>query len=325
MCQFLHLGTYGREPKKGALRWSCIVGVCAETARLPQACGHLPYRAEPNVLHGVSPVEAGRIAEERAIKAVDATGKRRMRRDGVALLAGVASYPMSRADVHRDPVDRDAYALWLQMTLAWLQAQFGEHLLSVVEHVDEAYYHVHFFVVPLLDDETKRLDIDVIHPGRRAKQAALAAGASHKDANNAYRRAMSAFQEDYHRAVGAFFRHDRFGPRRTRVSRREREMQKRMEKQQAKLDGELDAKAVEFERELTRRRAEFDRECAQLAADVKQSSWQTYAKPYADLRAAYSALKGRLADAQARYGAEIAALRVRLAELEPEVSVSLVA
>jgi len=62
MCQFLHLGTYGREPKKGALRWSCIVGVCAETARLPQACGHLPYRAEPNVLHGVSPVEAGRIA-----------------------------------------------------------------------------------------------------------------------------------------------------------------------------------------------------------------------------------------------------------------------
>ena len=325
MCQFLHLCTCGREPKKGAPRWSCIAGVCAEAARLPQACGHLSYPVEPNLLHGVSPVEAGRIAEERAMKAVDATGKRRLRRDGVALLAGVASYPMSRADVNQDPVDRDVYALWLQKTLDWLHAKFGAHLLSIVEHVDEGYYHVHFFVVPMLDDETRRLDIDVIHPGHCAKRTALVAGASRKEANFAYRRAMSAFQDDYHRAVGAFFRHDRFGPRRTRVCRQERQMQKRIEARQAKLEAEFRAKEQAFEHEMERKRIEFDRQCARSTGQAERRVWATYAKPYFDLRKAFATLEARLADGQARYSEEIAALRARLADLEPEISASLVA
>jgi hypothetical protein len=324
MNQFLHLGAFGRQPRKGERQWSCIVGVCAEAARLPQACGHLPYRAEPNLLHGVSPIEAGRIAEERANQAFDATGKRRLRKDGIALLAGVASYPVPRADVNQDPVDH-TYGLWRQKSIDWLRVKFGAHLLSIVEHVDEAYLHLHFYVVPWLDESTKRLNVDVIHPGHCAKRTTLAAGASHKEANRAYRRAMSAFQDDYHRAVSVFFGHDRYGPKRARVGRREREMQKRLEERQARLDAELDAKAAEFERELARRRAEFDGECAQLAADVKQGSWQTYAKPYADLRAAYTALKARLADAQARYSAEIAALRERLAELEPLAAAGLAA
>ena len=38
--------------------------------RLPHASRqHVPFPAEPNVLHGVSPVEAGRIAQERALQA----------------------------------------------------------------------------------------------------------------------------------------------------------------------------------------------------------------------------------------------------------------
>ncbi len=52
---------------------------------------------------------------------------------------------------------------------------------------------------------------------------------------------------------------------------------------------------------------------------------QAYAKPNADLRATLAALKARVLAERSQHAAEIAALRARLAELEPEVSVSLVA
>jgi Plasmid recombination enzyme len=323
--QFLHLASYGVKPRKGAKRWECIAGVCAEGARLPNASRHIPFPAEPNVLHGVSSVEAGHIAQERALQARSPSGKRRLYKNGVALLAGVVSYPTPRATVADDPAEHDRYYAWVDATCAWLRAQFGEqHLLSIVEHVDERHYHMHFYVVPTLGLDNV-LNINALHPGRRAKTAAQAEGADHIHAERAYRAGMRAWQDDYHCAVSARFNHDRYGPRRARVSRREREAQKRIEEKQARADAELKADRAAFEQEMQRRRAEFDRECSQLAADVKQGSWQTYAKPYADLRAAHDALKARLADGQARYSAEIAALRARLAELEPEVSLSLVA
>lgn len=311
--QYLHLGSYGRKPRKGEPRWSCIGGVTAEGARVPSASRHIPFPSEPRVLHGISPIEAGSIAEERANQAYDATGKRKLRIDGVALLAGVVSYPMPRAAVDEDPLDQDIYALWRRKTLAWLLAQFGEHLLSVIEHVDESYYHLHFCVVPKLD-ERKRLNVDRIHPGRYAKVVALTEGADKKNAERSYRKAMSAWQDDYHREVSAFFRHDRYGPRRARVSRREREMVKKLEEKQVRLDAELEAKS-----------AAFDRQCAQIKVETEQRAWQAHAKPHADLRAAYTALKTRLLAERAQHDAETAALRARLAELEPEICVSRVA
>ena len=183
---------------------------------------------------------------------------------------------------------------------------------------------MHFYVVPTLGPDN-RLNVNELHPGRRAKTAAQAEGADHIYAERAYRAGMRAWQDAYHRDVSKSFGHDRYGPRRARVSRREREADKRMEEKRARLDTELKAKAAAFEQEMQRRQAEFDRECSQLAADVKQGSWQTYAKPYQELRAANNALRARLAADRAQRDAEIAALRARLAELEPEVSVSLVA
>ena len=33
--QFIHLGAYGRSPRKGAASWSCISGITAEGVRVP--------------------------------------------------------------------------------------------------------------------------------------------------------------------------------------------------------------------------------------------------------------------------------------------------
>src|SRR5664279_1899444 len=107
--QFIHLGAYGRAPRKNAPRWSCISGITAEAARMPGACNHLRYRGEPLVLFGGSPLEAGRLATERADQAVDATGVRRLRCDSIALLAGVASYPIPRQLFYDMPAEGDAY------------------------------------------------------------------------------------------------------------------------------------------------------------------------------------------------------------------------
>lgn len=318
--QFLHLGSCGVKPRKGAKRWECIAGVCAEGARLPHARAHVPFPAEPNILYGISPVEAGRIAQERALQARSPSGKRRLYKNGVALLAGVVSYPTPRAMVADDPAEHDRYYAWVDATCAWLRAQFGAHLLSVVEHVDERHYHMHFYVVPTLGPDN-RLNVNELHPGRRAKAAAQAEGADHIHAERAYRAGMRAWQDDYHHEVSSRFNHDRYGPRRARVSRREREADQRMEAKQARLDTELKAKAAVFEQEMRRRQAEFDRDCSQLAADIKLGSWQTYAQPYQELRAA----NNRLVADQAQRDAEIAALRARLAELEPETAASLVA
>jgi hypothetical protein len=299
--QFLHLGAYGIEPAKKNRRWECIAGVTQEGARVPHASQHVLFPREPVLLHGISPIDAGRIAEERARQAVDATGKRKLHRDGIALLAGVASYPVERKCVDEDPLDQDIYALWKRKVIEWLRRQFGEHLLSVVEHVDETYYHLHFYVVPVLD-ERKRLNLDLIHPGRYARAVAEAEGADHKNAERSYRKGMRLWQDAFHREVSSFFRHDRYGPKRARVSRREHEMQRRIEE-----DG-------------ARRLADLEQEAAAAHDDARRRGWERYAGPYRQLEQHNARLEAACAaEAMRRRSAEaeIAALRAQLAALQP--------
>ena len=244
------------------------------------------------MIHGISPIEVGRIVEERARQARDALGKK-LRRDGAALLAGVVSYPGPRKEIDDDPVDQDIYLLWRRLTLAWLVAQFGEHLLSVVEHSDERYYHLHFYVVPTLGPRN-RLNVGQLHPGYYARLVALAEGADKKNGERAYRAGMRAWQDDYHREVSKFFRHDRYGPRRARVSRREREMQQAMEAERARMLADIEHKRALAEH------------------DGRQRGWEMYAQKNEQLQQQNALLQA----AQATLNAQLATLarRCRAAE-----------
>ena len=251
--QCLHLSTAGLKPRKKQPRWSCIAGVCAEGARAPHASKHIPFPVEPRLIHGISPIEVGRIAEERACQARDPLGKK-LRRDGTALMAGVVSYPGPRKEIDEDPVDQDIYLLWRRLTLAWLLAQFGEHLLSV----------------------------------------ALAEGADKKNGERAYRAGMRAWQDAYYREVSKFFRHDRYGPRRARVSRREREMQQAMEAERARLLADIEHKRALAEH------------------DGRQRGWEMFARQNEQLQQQNALLQA----AQATLNAQLATLarRCRAAE-----------
>jgi hypothetical protein len=303
--QFNRLSRYGVAPRKGAAAWSNIAGVTAEAARVPSASNHIGEPIEPNMMFGVGPLEAGAIALQRAASARDAIG-RKLRKDGCALLAGVASYPIERKMI--DAVDRDAYALWCQDVLAWLQRQFGDHLMSVVEHSDERFPHLHYFVVPMLN-ENNRLNVNELHPGCRAKAAAEAAGAGKKAGDSAYRAAMRGWQDDFHCEVSAFHRHDRFGPKRMRVSRQQWQMEREIEEKRAHMLEEV------------------ERHAAASVEAAQHRAHQRFAEPYQAseqrnrlLRKAHADEKVRRLAAEAQQQAaqaEIEVLRAQLAALAP--------
>ena len=322
--QFIHLGRYGRSPRKGQPAWSCVSGITAEGARVPSASNHIRYRGEPRILHGGSPLEAGRLATERADQAFDHGRRlRRLRRDGIALLAGVVSYPIPRQSVDEDPCDQDVYYRWRTLTLAWLLVQFGDHLHSVVEHADEEFLHIHVYVVPALRPDC-RLNLSKIHPGEILKADAAEAGACKKYQDAAYRSGLSRWQDDFWWEVSRHFGHERYGPKRQRVSRKQRQMEKQMDAENARQQATLAAERDSFEHEVAQRRAELDRERVQTAEALRHE----YEKTDRMLRDGCITLKGRLDAERARRlaaDAEIAALRARLAELEREAPASLVA
>jgi hypothetical protein len=186
----------------------------------------------------------------------------------------------------------------------------------VVEHTDEGFLHLHFYVVPALLPDG-HLNLHEIHPGRRAKRDAAEAGACKKFQDAAYRSGMSRWQDAYHYEVSRNFCHGRFGPKRMRVSRMRRMMEKSMEEAKARQEAALAAEREKFDREMAQRRAEQDRAPLQIVAAVRQD----YEKANGMLRVACVALKGRVDAAEA----EAERLRARLAALEEEAPLRFVA
>jgi hypothetical protein len=323
LCQFISIVGYGRSPSKGGPKWANVSDITREGARVPGAANHVRYASPPHVLHGGCPLEAGRLAIERANHAYDYGEKRRLLRcNGWAMLAGVASYPTPRHVVESDPTEQEIYLRWRAMTILFLIHCFGEHLKSVVEHADETQLHLHFYVVPaLLADE--HLNMRDIHPGLRMKLHAAEAGACQKFQDAAYRSGLSRWQDDFWWEVSRHFAHTRFGPRRMRVSRLQRLMERRMAEENARQKAALAADRARFNQEAAERRADLERDRAKI-----DSITQGYEKANGVLRAGCLTLKAR-ADAE-RAGrqaaeAEVERLRTRVAELERDLSLSPVA
>ena len=204
--QFLHIEAYARQGSKQhgqPRKWSARE-IAAEAMREPDACPHVAQPQPPKVLHGCTPAEAAKQAEDWANAATDAKG-RKLRRDGLALAAGVVSLPSEQA---KDwPRFREA-------TVAWLKQQYGERLRSVVEHTDEAHPHLHFYAVPLPGER-----FEVLHPGRQAAAKKAQQGAKKGAQNAAYKQAMVGWQDDFQRAVAAHFALTRRGPGKRRLTR----------------------------------------------------------------------------------------------------------
>lgn len=284
--QFFHINLYGQAARKGQAPWANINGIVREGARAPGATGHVPRPIEPTLLHGTSPLVVGALAMERAAQARDIQG-RRLRCDGAVLLAAVASYPVARELVQERGQEHEAdlYHDWRETVLIWLRRTYGETLESVVEHTDEPFLHLHAYCVPILGADC-RLQLASIHPGRRAREEAEAAGLSKAEQNAAYRTAMRRLQDEFHEAVSRRHGHARLGPRRRRLDREAYKLHQA-------------AQIREADRQLT-----FEAERVALRDSILEETATRFTRPLAEAQAELHAL----AEARRRDAARLAAL-----------------
>lgn len=204
--QFLHIEGYARQGSRqgGKTRKWSASEIAAEAMRDPDACPHVEQPKAPKVLYGGTPREAAELAESWANNSKDALG-RGLRRDGLALASGVVSMPAEMAG---------DWGRFREATVAWLREQYGPRLRSVVEHIDEAYPHLHFYAVPLAGER-----FEVLHPGREAAAKKAQEGGKKGAQNAQYKAAMQGWQDDFQTAVAARFGLLRHGPKRRRLTR----------------------------------------------------------------------------------------------------------
>jgi hypothetical protein len=147
--QFIHLSSYGETPGRGQPAYATIKGVIAEAVRAPDNAPHIAFPDGPAQIFGIDPLEVADQATELLRLAKDSWG-RRLRNSCVSLIAGVATYPIPKADMGGFVSDRDCYHLWEQQTLEFLKKEHGDALKCVLRHEDETYLHLHFYILPVV-------------------------------------------------------------------------------------------------------------------------------------------------------------------------------
>lgn len=226
--QFVHLSTYARKPPANAREGRSSDFIFGEARREAQHSTHIAAPAAAQVVYGVPVEEVERMHNGMAASATTTTKAgtvRKIRADQHTLAAVVASHPATMDEVKASEGTRQAVAAWEVATVEWLKETYGDGLVSVVRHVDEAHPHVHAYILP----RGPEMRAKALHPGYAAKAeaiaAATAAGEDAKAANKigdaAYVKAMRQWQDRYAARVGVGAGLTRLGPRRRRLSRAE--------------------------------------------------------------------------------------------------------
>ncbi len=212
--QFIHVNTYGFNASVNRKK-ECrtLSGVFGELMRTPSYSKHVKEPGSVDVLYGSQPAdEYKRI--KRSFEAYRMPSGRRMRSDALAAIVGVSSWPVPIATVRDNPEEMRRFTEWQKRDLAFLKATYGDNLRFVVQHSDEQFPHHHWCVAT--DEFSELLDL---HPGHKARRAALKEGKPCREANEAYKQAMHEFQLLYHDVVAEHLDLDHVGPQRKRFSR----------------------------------------------------------------------------------------------------------
>jgi hypothetical protein len=223
-----HKSIHGTQYGKG---WSTS-DVLAEAARLEGHCGHVDDPKPPGIVFGTfeaCQAAADAYADANVITVNCKNGQiytRAAKTDSPNLAAGVISFPRDRI------AEWDAYC---DKTMSFLRKKYGDRLRLVVEHLDESHPHLHFYVVPEPGE-----DFGTVHPGYGASRIARAQPGNL--VRTEYKKAMQEWQDELHQDVSEHFGMSRLGPKRARLSREERLLEKRKEAVASK-EQELEARA----------------------------------------------------------------------------------
>ncbi|ELK8510149.1 plasmid recombination protein [Vibrio vulnificus] len=215
MYQFFHIETYSisskynrRNPNSSSKSFSTIA---KELMRHPDATPHISNPQQPTLLHGLDAYSALELAKQRAAVSKDRMG-RKLRKDAQIVLSGVISCPQSFRDD-----SPDGYSLWLKDNLSYLKSHYGSNLVAVLLHEDESHPHIHFICLPE-PDSNFQMHIKTIHEPIRAREETLG---GRKAKFDAYKHAFRQLQDDYYSKVASKHGFTRDGANRTRMSRRD--------------------------------------------------------------------------------------------------------
>lgn len=231
---FIHCQSISRKPNRAG---QCVKQVIGEGLR---SGGYHPHVEDPKPPVPVFGAPSGfqlmhdAHVGERKTRAVKEgrVSERVIRSDRHTLFTLVASYPVPTDAVGVSPEELARFRRWVDLTVAWVRAQYGDQLKVAFGHTDETYPHLHFWLLP--DDPSA--DATLLHPGKVAKREtegrlksegvppreAVAAG------NRALKSTMRDWQDSYHRGVGAPLGMQRDGPKRRRLSRAQWAAEQRM-------------------------------------------------------------------------------------------------
>ena len=204
--QFIHIEGYARagaKTKNGGTKLS-IREILDEVQRVPGNIPHILTPQPPKIVFGCVPAFVENLADDWASQSKDACG-RKIRKDGLIMLAGVASIPRD----HEQNFEEFTAA-----TVLYLREKYGDRLKSVVSHDDEAHPHLHFYVLPRVGER-----FEDVHDGFKAAKNAGRGGKLKGEQNKAYIDAMCAFQDEFSAKVAMRFGLARLGPRKRRLSR----------------------------------------------------------------------------------------------------------
>jgi len=238
--QFAHMQTYSR---KGNSNNRSSTDVLLENSRSPGNHPHVSEASKPNLIHGQDPADVIALIDQRIEQAkskLRGTGKR-IQTNTHCLNGAVYSHPIEAAQLKiADEATRKDYLKWRKLACEFAikdAEKQGMEVVSIVEHMDEKYPHIHVLSIPKLSSDNPRFDAKECHVGHQAGAAAydqalkqakaqgLDAKECRKSATNAqtsaFKNAMREWQDDYYQQVGVKCGLARLGPARSRMSRQE--------------------------------------------------------------------------------------------------------
>lgn len=193
--------------------------VIAEAIRADGAAPHVSAPQPPRSIYGLEANELPLWLDQIESMALDVKvptshGERRQRSDTPILLGVVASYP-AKAD-ETDPL----YILWRKKTVEFFKQRYGSALISVLEHTDENFGHLHAEIT------NRGMSVKSLHAGHSAMLDSAKRGETKKIQSDAYKKGARKLQDDFYKLVGVESGLARIGPNKRRKTRSEWQAEK---------------------------------------------------------------------------------------------------
>lgn len=328
--QFAHIQSYAMKPNPAG---QSVIQVVKEADREPEFSHHVEHPKPPRIVHGMNLKEVltahAQMLEAGAVEVKLKNGKtarRRIREDRHTLLTVVASHPNLTTQVQGDLQSQAAYDKWVDLNVRFLRAKFGDRLVSVIEHTDEAHPHLHAYILPLGDPACSAREMNPAWAAKeKAEKEAKAQGKEGKEAlkigNRAYKEAARRFQDEYHAAVGMPCGLTRTGPKRERLSREQWKERKEEARRNAERLHALEVGESKLEAEARAIVAEVVEERHKIAAELlseKKAAEREKKRALAVTKAAEAEAEAIQEAAQAEARALMAAAQIEAEAIKKE-------